>query len=166
MRYQRAAVRSIYGYHVIKLCSQSSKSSKGCKCLFFFKGGWPLLIKRHSIKVTLKPVLLLTGMEKLSKPDEWLQNKWCSFIAKSLSPFILFPVRTEFPRCSRVLTFTHSKMRFSFAIMFLNHQKLYRWLHCCLYYSKTKHHLKSECVNTLEFLLLLEKEWNEIMILS
>ena len=60
-----------------KIVFQSSKSSKGSECLFLFKGGWSLLIKRLSINVTLKSLLLLASMEKLSKPDEWLQNKWC-----------------------------------------------------------------------------------------
>ena len=42
-------------------------------CSYSKEGG--LLIKRLSIKVTLKSVLLLASMEKSSKPDEWLQNK-------------------------------------------------------------------------------------------
>ena len=54
------------------------------------KGGWSLLIKRLSIKDTS---VLLGSIEKYSKPDKWLQNKWCLFMAESLSPFTLFLVR-------------------------------------------------------------------------
>ena len=61
--YQRATIRSICDYHMIRLCSS-------IECLFLFKGGWSLLIKRLSIKVTLKSLLLLASMKKLSKKDE------------------------------------------------------------------------------------------------
>ena len=64
MVYQRATIRSIYGSHMIKNVPQSSKSSKGSEYLFLFKGGWSVLIKRLSIKVTLRSLLLLAIMEK------------------------------------------------------------------------------------------------------
>ena len=70
MLYQRATIRSIYGYHV----PQSSKSAKGKEYLNLFRVAWSLLIKRLSIKITLQLLLLLASMEKLSKPDELLKN--------------------------------------------------------------------------------------------
>ena len=64
MVYQRATIRSIYGSHMIKNVPQSSKSSKGSEYLFLFKGGWSLSIKRLSIKITLRSLLLLAIIEK------------------------------------------------------------------------------------------------------
>ena len=52
----------------------------------------------------MKSLLLLASMEKLSKSDEWLQNKLCSFMAESLSPFTLFPARTGTQKFSHILT--------------------------------------------------------------
>ena len=75
MWYQKTTLKSVYSYHVIKLSSSIIKSSKGSECLFLFKGGWSLLIKRLSIKVTVTLLLLLASMERLSKPNERLQNK-------------------------------------------------------------------------------------------
>ena len=46
------------------------KDSKGSNSLFLFKREWSLLIKRLSIKVTLKLLLSLTNTENLSKPYE------------------------------------------------------------------------------------------------
>ena len=48
--------------------------------------------------------LLLANMEKSSKPDQWLQNEWCSFMAESLSPFTPFTVRAETPKCLHILS--------------------------------------------------------------
>ena len=61
------------------------------------------MIKRVSIKVTLKSLLLLASMEKLSKLDDLLQNI-CSFMAELLSAFTLFPVRAETLRYSYIVT--------------------------------------------------------------
>ena len=43
---------------------QSSKNSKGSKCLFLFKGGWSQLIKKLPFNVTFKSFLSLASMEK------------------------------------------------------------------------------------------------------
>ena len=43
------------------------KVSKGKDCFFLFKGGWSLLIRRLSINVTLKSLLLVARIEKSSK---------------------------------------------------------------------------------------------------
>ena len=110
-----------------KIVFQSSKSSKGSECLFLFKGGWSLLIKRLSINVTLKSLLLLASMEKSSKPDEWLLNKWCSFMAELLSPFTLFPVRAETPRCSHILTLKWSFNIFSLRMTVVSVETLENW---------------------------------------
>ena len=67
------------------------------------------MIKRLSIKVTLKSLLLLASLKKPSKPDEWLQNKWCSFMVEPLSPFTLSLVK--------VFTHFHFKIALSFAII-------------------------------------------------
>ena len=79
-----ATFRSIYDYHKVKLW--------GSEYLFSFKGDWSLLIKRLSIKVALKSLslLFLAYMEKVTKADEWLQNKWCNFVAILLSHFTFF----------------------------------------------------------------------------
>ena len=62
MYYQRAAIWSIYSYRMILNHLNSD-------CLSFFKVEWSLLIKKLSITVTLKSLLLLVNLEKLSKPD-------------------------------------------------------------------------------------------------
>ena len=54
--YQRATIRSKYDYQMIKLCSSIIKNSKGSKTCFYSKEGG-LLIKKLSIKVTLKSLL-------------------------------------------------------------------------------------------------------------
>ena len=85
--------------NISKRCEIFSKStmlsSKGSECLLLFKAGWSLLIKIHFINVTLKSLLLLASMEKSKKPDEGLQNKWCSYMAESLSPFIPFQYKQK-----------------------------------------------------------------------
>ena len=84
--------------------SQSTKVPKVANACSYSKDSWSLLIKRLSVKINLKPLLLLAGTEKSSKPDEWFQDKWCSFMTESLSSFILFPARVEYLRCSDILT--------------------------------------------------------------
>ena len=76
---------------------QLSKSYKGKDCLFLFKEGWSLLIRRLSIKVTLESLLLAVSIEKSSKSCVWLQNKRCSLMAESSSSLTLFPVSAEIP---------------------------------------------------------------------
>ena len=60
--------------------------------------------KKTIIKVIFKPLLLLANMVKSSKPDEWLQDKRCFFMAELLSSLTLFPVRAETPRYFQILT--------------------------------------------------------------
>ena len=69
MYYQRATIRSIYGY-MIKLCSAITKNLQRYGFLFLFKGGWSLLIKRLPIEATLRALLSLVNMEKPSKPHD------------------------------------------------------------------------------------------------
>ena len=91
------------------------KISKGSECLFLFKRGWSQLIKKFSIKVTLKSLLLLASMEISSKPDEWFQNKWCSFIVihRTVIPLHSFSSKS---RNSKVFTHSDFKMAISFTI--------------------------------------------------
>ena len=63
---------------------------KGKDCLFLLKGEWSLLIRRLSINVTLKSLLLVARIEKSSKSGVWLQNKRCSLMVESSSPWIIF----------------------------------------------------------------------------
>ena len=72
-----------------------------------------LLIKGFTIKVTLKSLLLLVSMKKLSKPDEWLQNKWCSFIAELLTFSLCFQWEQKLQR----FTYPDFKMALSFAMI-------------------------------------------------
>ena len=75
---------------------------------------WALLIRRLSINVTLKSLLLVVRIEKSSKSGAWLKNKRCFFMAESSSVFTLFPASAEIPKCFHILTL---KMKFSFAII-------------------------------------------------
>ena len=61
-----------------------------------------LLIRRLSINVTLKSLLLVARIEKSSKSGVWLQNKRCSLMAEWSSPLTLFPVSAEIPKCSHL----------------------------------------------------------------
>ena len=56
------------------------------------------------IKFVIKSFLLVLGIEKSSKSGMWLQNKKCSLMAESSSPFTLFPVSAEIPKYSHILT--------------------------------------------------------------
>ena len=82
-------------------------------CLFLFKGGWSLLIRRFSINMTLKSLLLVARIEKSSKSGVWLQNKRSSLMAESSSPLTLPS------ECRNSQVFAHSdfKMMLSFAII-------------------------------------------------
>ena len=59
---------------------------------------------RSSIKVTLKSLLLLASMKKLSIPDERFRNKSYFFIPGLLSPFTLFLEGAENSGCSHILS--------------------------------------------------------------
>ena len=56
-----------------------------------------LLIRRLSINVTLKSLLLVARIEKSSKSGVWLQNKRCSLMAEWSSPLTLFQWVQKFP---------------------------------------------------------------------
>ena len=73
-------------------------------CLFLLNREWSLLIKRLSIRVTLKSLLLVVRIKIFSKWGEWLQNKRCSLMVEPLSPLILFSVSADMPNCSHILT--------------------------------------------------------------
>ena len=90
-------------------------------CLFLLKGGWSLLIRRLSINVTLKSLLLLARIEKSSNSGVWLQNKRCSLMAESSSPLILFPVSAGIPKCSQIPTL---KWRL---VLFFFYNNIYKW---------------------------------------
>ena len=86
---------------MMKLGSLAIKKFQSKDCLFLFKGGWSLLIRRLSIDVTLKS-LLVAKIEKSSKSCAWLQNERRSLIAESSSPLTLFPMSAEIFRCSHL----------------------------------------------------------------
>ena len=79
----------------------------------YSKGGWSLLIKRHSIKVTLKSLLPLASIEKSSKPDDHLQKKWCFYDWI----VILFHYLSSKSRNSKVFTHSDFKMALSLTII-------------------------------------------------
>ena len=70
---QRATVESINVYYIIKRCSLIIRKFQWFQihCLLLFKRKSFVLMRRLSIRVTLKSLLLMTNMEKLSKPDEY-----------------------------------------------------------------------------------------------
>ena len=70
--------------------------------MFLFKRGWSLLIRRFSINVILKSLLLLARIEKSSESGVWLQNKRCSLMVEWSSPLTLFPVSAKIPKCSHL----------------------------------------------------------------
>ena len=70
------------------------------------------MIRKLSINVTLKSLLLVARIEKYSKPGVSLQNQRCSVMAESSSPLTLFPSEC---RNSQVLMHSDLKMTLSFA---------------------------------------------------
>ena len=90
-------------YRMMKLCSLAVKKFQR-KRLFLFKGGWFLLIRRLSININLKTLLLVARIEKSSKSGAWLQNKRYSLMAESSSTLTLFPASAKIPKCSLTLT--------------------------------------------------------------
>ena len=76
-------------------------------CLLLFKRGWSLLIRRLSINVTLKSLLLVARIENSSKSGVWLQNKRCSLMAESSSPLILHQWLQKFQNFHTFHTFSH-----------------------------------------------------------
>ena len=87
----------------------------GKDCLFLFKGGWSLWIRRLFINMTLKSLLLIAKIEKSSKPGAWLQNKRCSLMAESSSRLTLFSVSAEIP--TQVFTQPRHEITLSFTII-------------------------------------------------
>ena len=110
MWYQRATIRSVYGYHTIKLCS--SVIEKESKCLFIFKRDWFLLIKRLSIKVTLKSFLMLANIEKIE--NEKNDCKIMFFHGRIVISFHSLSSKT---RKSRVFTHSEFKMALNLSII-------------------------------------------------
>ena len=110
MWYQRATIRSVYGYHTIKLCS--SVIGKESECLFIFKRDWFLLIKRLSIKVTLKSFLMLANIEKIE--NEKNDCKIMFFHGRIVISFHSLSSKT---RKSRVFTHSEFKMALNLSII-------------------------------------------------
>ena len=110
MWYQRATIRSVYGYHTIKLCS--SVIEKESECLFIFKRDWFLLIKRLPIKVTLKSFLMLANIEKIE--NEKNDCKIMFFHGRIVISFHSLSSKT---RKSRVFTHSEFKMALNLSII-------------------------------------------------
>ena len=91
-------------YYVMKLCSLATKKLQRQTWLFLFKEERPVLIRRLSINVTLKLLLLAARFEKSSKSCAILQTKRCPLMAEPLSPVTLPPLTGKVPRCSHILT--------------------------------------------------------------
>ena len=103
MLYQRTTIRSNYDYYTIKLCSLIIREfqRKRIPVLIQRRIVSSLLIKRLSIKVILRSVLLLANMKN---GRNQMNDCKIKMIAEFLSPLTLFPVRAETPRCSNILT--------------------------------------------------------------
>ena len=75
-------------------------------CLFLFKKGWSLLIRRLSINVTLKTLLLVARIEKSSKSGQNQVHDYrikMFFNGRIFITFNSFP-SAEVPTCSHILT--------------------------------------------------------------
>ena len=69
------------------------QSSKGSECLFWFKRGWSLLIKRLSIKVTLKYCCLLAWKKRQNQLHDCKVNDCKVFLWQNLAVLLSSPFK-------------------------------------------------------------------------
>ena len=135
MWYQRATIRSIYGYHVLNYVPQLSKSSKHSECLFLFKGGG-LCRKKESTKESFfmfsnKFYKQIYGVAMRSPLSPALANifmssfesKWLKDCPRNLEPvlyrryvddiFVLFSSIDQAEKFKKYLSSKHPSINFS-----------------------------------------------------
>ena len=114
MHYQRVAIKLICNYHMIRSSFSIIKKFQGQEIYFLFKGGWSLLIKRSSIKLTLKSLLFLANMRKIVK-IRWIIAKQMMFFQGRF--VILCNAFSNKSRNSKILPHSGFKMPLNFAIL-------------------------------------------------